>query len=161
MTTIGNWGQLRTISNNWQHHHPSCDFGRPCLSSLLMTTEALLRHWLQQKTNKLQQLFKTHSCGVWKCLWKTEETSLMKRNNGGIRSVSTIVTVCCGLHNLCKVNRDASKETWICTQTESSKRFAVKDEFSSYTKFRDRDSGSTMYLFWVQLTQTQGLPHTN
>ena len=84
MTTIGNWGQLRTISNNWQHHHPSCDFGRPCLSYLLMATEALLRHWLQQKTNKLQQLFKTHSCGVWKCLWKTEEKSLMK-NNGDIK----------------------------------------------------------------------------
>ena len=44
----------------------------------------------------------------------------MKRNDGDIRSVPTIVTACCVLHNLCKMNKDACEEAWICTQTDSS-----------------------------------------
>ena len=44
----------------------------------------------------------------------------MKRNDGDIRSVPTIVTACCVLHNLCEMNKDACKEAWICTQMESS-----------------------------------------
>ena len=37
----------------------------------------------------------------------------MKRDNGNIRSVPTIVTACCVLHILCEVNRDACEEAWI------------------------------------------------
>ena len=54
--------------------------------------------------------------GRLKGRWKL----LMKRNDGDIRSVPTIVTACCVLHNLCEMNKDACKEAWICTQMESS-----------------------------------------
>ena len=44
----------------------------------------------------------------------------MKRNNGDIKSVPTLVTACCVLHNLCEMHGDASEEAWICTQTETN-----------------------------------------
>ena len=44
----------------------------------------------------------------------------MKRYDGDIKSVPTIVTACCVLHNLCEMRGDAFEEAWICTQAETS-----------------------------------------
>ena len=39
--------------------------------------------------------------------------SLMKRNDNDIKSVPTLVTACCVLHNLCEIQGDTCEEEWI------------------------------------------------
>ena len=39
--------------------------------------------------------------------------SLMKRNDTNIKKLSTLVTACCIVHNLCEAQGDSCEEDWI------------------------------------------------
>ena len=70
---------------------------------------------------------------------------LTKRNDGYVRSVPTIVTACCVLHDLCEMNKDACEEAWICTRMDSSNNSQSRMNSTGAQSSRIyKDSGSTM-----------------